>query len=75
MSCTNYGVWAGSGMNCSCLVSDQWFVTDTGEQISKSRAEDERAAFAEVRGRLEKLQYILCRSVQRLSASYPPSFA
>lgn len=40
-------------MNCSCLVSGQWLVTDAGEQISKSRAEDERAAFAEVRGRLE----------------------
>lgn len=64
----NCGVWAGSGMSCSCLVpASDWFLMQVSK-FRKSEAEDERAAFAEVRGRLEITAiYIVLVSVEAFS--------
>lgn len=50
VSRTNYGVWTGSGMSCSCLVSASGWLLMQVSKFWKSRAQDKRAAFAEVRG-------------------------
>lgn len=64
----NYGVWAGSGMSCSCLVSASGWLLIQVSKFQKSRVEDERAAFAEVRGRLEiTAVYIVQVSVEAFS--------
>lgn len=55
-------------MSCSCLVSASGWLLMQVSKFQKSRAEDERAAFAEVRGRLEiTAVYIVQVSAEALS--------